>query len=263
MLITSFIILGVASGDVNGDGYSDVITSGGGETCIFFGGVTMDTIPDVVITEFSGCPSIGYFNKGKYADIVIGNRDSQGSLGSARVFLGGSPMDSTSDWGVVGEYAGELGASVASAGDVNGDSVEDIIIGEPCYPFHHNIGRAYVYKGDTLYNGVEDCNPPYQVPREFELYQNYPNPFNATTIINYELLIMNSPVRTTLKVYNLLGKEVKTLVDKSQKGGHYEVSWDGRDEKGREVGSGIYFCRLEVIGDRLKVVETRKMLLIR
>jgi len=64
-------------------------------------------------------------------------------------------------------------------------------------------------------------------------------------------------------VYNLLGKEVKTLVDKSQKGGHYEVSWDGKDEKGREVGSGIYFCRLKVEGDRLKATKAKKMVLLR
>jgi len=54
---------GVTSGDVNNDDYSDAITSGGGKTRIHFGGTTMDTIPDIVITEFSGRASTGYFNK--------------------------------------------------------------------------------------------------------------------------------------------------------------------------------------------------------
>jgi len=174
---------GVTSGDVDNDGYSDAITTGGGKTRIHFGRTTMDTIPDIVITEFSGRASTGYFNKDNYADIIIGNGDSYGGLGSAWVFLGGDPMDSTSDWGVVGQCgsgAGCLGASVSSAGDVNGDSIEDVIIGEPAC----GGGRAYVYKGGP--SGVEDWDQPYRLPTEFELEQNYPNPFNTTTIINYE-----------------------------------------------------------------------------
>jgi len=56
---------------------------------------------------------------------------------------------------------------------------------------------------------------------------------------------------------------VRTLVDKLQKGGYYEVSWDGRDGEGREAGSGIYFCRLEVKGEGVKATRTRKLLLVR
>jgi len=75
---------------------------------------------------------------------------------------------------------------------------------------------------------------------------------------------MNSPVRTTLKIYNLLGEKLVTLVNKRQKGGRYEVSWDGRDEQGREVGSGIYFYQLMVRTQKGGVAQkTKKMLLIR
>jgi len=76
-------------------------------------------------------------------------------------------------------------------------------------------------------------------------------------------LIVDRPRPTTLKIYNLLGQEVKVLVNKPQKGGSYEVTWDGKDSLGREVGSGIYFCRLEVIGDRLKATKAKKMVLLR
>ncbi len=110
--------------------------------------------------------------------------------------------------------------------------------------------------------GVQTIRPGF-VPRSFSLSQNYPNPFNATTIINYELRIKNSPVRTTLKIYNILGEEVVTLVNKRQRPGFYQVVWDGKDKGGRDVSSGIYFCRLEVKGDSWKVVKTRKMLLLR
>jgi len=168
----------VTSGDFNADGFSDVFTSLRG---IYFGGINMDTTVDVHILLGNGAS--GYFNKGVYCDLLIGNGSSYGGLGSAWVLLGGNPIDSIPDWGVVGEYGGALGASVSSAGDVNGDSVDDVIIGEPGYFFGSGRGRAYVYAGAS---GVEDWNQAYRLPREFELEQNYPNPFNATTIINYE-----------------------------------------------------------------------------
>ena len=71
------------------------------------------------------------------------------------------------------------------------------------------------------------------------------------------------PIPITLKVYNILGQEVRTLVDEEQRAGNYRVLWDGRDNSGKGVSSGIYFCRLEVKGDRLKVEKTRKMVLLR
>jgi flagellar hook assembly protein FlgD len=70
--------------------------------------------------------------------------------------------------------------------------------------------------------------------------------------------IKNSLIHTTLKVYNVLGQLVETLVDKRQKPGTYRVTWDAS-----KVASGVYFYRLEVKGDRLKVTETRKMVVIK
>ncbi len=83
------------------------------------------------------------------------------------------------------------------------------------------------------------------IPKEIALFQNYPNPFNVTTLIRYHLsAVRGRPTAVTLKVYNLLGQEVITLVDKEQKPGKYEVSWDGRNRSVEEVASGIYFYRL-------------------
>jgi len=61
----------------------------------------------------------------------------------------------------------------------------------------------------------------------------------------------------------VLGELVRTLVDGEQAPGYYSVRWDGKDSLGKDVSSGIYFCRLKVKGDRLKVVRTRKMILLR
>jgi len=121
--------------------------------------------------------------------------------------------------------------------------------------------------GTLRWGGIEE-EPWYMVlPREVKLEQNWPNPFNTKTIINYQLSIINS-APTTLKIYNILGQEVRTLVDGKQPPGYYSVRWDGRDNQGKEVSSGVYFCRLEVEGlkaesRKLKAERTRKMVLIR
>jgi len=101
-------------------------------------------------------------------------------------------------------------------------------------------------------------------PKAFTLSQNYPNPFNATTAISYQLSADGGrPSAVTLRVYNIAGELVRTLVDERQEAGVHSVIWDGRDGKGQEAGSGVYFYRLEVLGDGLKVEKSRKMVLLR
>ena len=79
------------------------------------------------------------------------------------------------------------------------------------------------------------------MPNKFELYQNYPNPFNSETIIEFDLPFDSW---VSLKIYNVLGQEVKTLVDELKRAGKHKVVWDGRNEEGSPVTSGIYFCKM-------------------
>jgi len=92
---------------------------------------------------------------------------------------------------------------------------------------------------------------PAQLPREFRLYQNYPNPFNSETTINYD--VPKASV-VTLLIYDLLGKEVATLVDEMRPAGSHAVIFDGS-----QLPSGIYFCRLQA-GD---FVAAKKMVLLK
>jgi hypothetical protein len=94
------------------------------------------------------------------------------------------------------------------------------------------------------------------------LFGNYPNPFNAGTSVSYLVgtTVLGQELQPVqLAVYNVLGQQVRKLVDGFQKSGSYSVWWDGRDELGEEVTSGVYLCRL-VVGDSHQV---RKMLLLR
>jgi hypothetical protein len=80
------------------------------------------------------------------------------------------------------------------------------------------------------------------VPSDFSLSQNYPNPFNPETEIQYGL---PQAAKTTMTVYNVLGQTVKVLVDEYQQAGTYTVQWNGLDNNGEQVATGIYFCKLE------------------
>ena len=89
------------------------------------------------------------------------------------------------------------------------------------------------------------------IPREFSLSQNYPNPFNPTTNISYAL---PTNARVKLVIYNVLGQKVKTLVDEEQTAGYKQVIWDGMNDQGEEVGSGIYFYKITA-GDFTKTAK--------
>jgi hypothetical protein len=100
-----------------------------------------------------------------------------------------------------------------------------------------------------------------RVPSEFTLEQNYPNPFNPTTVIRYGLPVES---RVSLKVYDVLGQEVCTLVDEVQTAGHKSVQWDSKTGRGFQAASGVYFTRLDVKGVNGSVFsEVRKMLLMK
>ena len=110
--------------------------------------------------------------------------------------------------------------------------------------------------------GVEG-NPSAAVPLRFTLAQNYPNPFNPATTIPYRVggsqFTVHSPLHTTLKIYNILGQLVRTLVDEEKAPGNYKIIWDGKDNAGKEVGSGIYFYQLRTE----EYTATKKMILLR
>ncbi|HET6272929.1 MAG TPA: FlgD immunoglobulin-like domain containing protein, partial [Bacteroidota bacterium] len=101
-------------------------------------------------------------------------------------------------------------------------------------------GTGGITSGYFVVTGVDD--QPEELPGSFTLMQNYPNPFNPSTTIRYAL---PKDAFVTLKVYNLLGQEVASLRDEMQNVGFHDVVWNGRNNAGQTIASGVYFYRLE------------------
>jgi hypothetical protein len=99
------------------------------------------------------------------------------------------------------------------------------------------------------------------LPKSYALLQNHPNPFNPTTTIRFKVEgeMSKAPVPITLKVYNILGQLARVLVDEEKLPGSYQVVWDGKDQNGEQVSSGIYFYKLDAPG----YTETKKMVLLK
>jgi len=171
------------------------------------------------------------------------------------------PSDTASDF-----YAGDW-SMFSSAGPFVIPPLESITVafavvaGNDIIDLKDNIKAAKVKYYDVRTDVKSDQEPI--IPKSFSLKQNYPNPFNPATTIPYRVggsqFMVHSSSHTTLKIYNILGQLVRTLVDEEKAPGNYKVIWDGKDNSGKEVTSGIYFYRLECSGS----TETRKMILLR
>ena len=106
---------------------------------------------------------------------------------------------------------------------------------------------------------VEDEEENEELPQKFALHQNHPNPFNPSTSIRFTVNGGKSPLHASLKIYNIRGQVVKTLIDEEKSPGNYQVIWNGRNDEGEKVASGIYFYQLKI---RDQII-TKKMVLLR
>lgn len=160
------------AGDVNGDGYSDVIVgihradptdTLRGEVQIFFGGNPMNGLPDVTVEGETGdqlgyrVSTVGDVNGDGYTDVIMGapHSDTNGvNSGKALVLFGGSSMDNVPDLIISGEVGDMLGIAVGPAGDVNNDGFGDIIVGAS--KANSTDGAAYVFYGGASMDNIAD-----------------------------------------------------------------------------------------------------------
>ena len=106
------------------------------------------------------------------------------------------------------------------------------------------------------YSGVDDNQGSGALPKKFALEQNHPNPFNLETTIEYAL---PKEGQVKIAIYNVLGQKIRTLLDRREPVGCRRIMWDGKNDRGEIVSSGIYFYRIETEG----FIQAKKMLLLK
>lgn len=200
---------------------------------------TVDGGPNWFITPLHNTP---YYFHGLV--ISPGNPDHLVAGGSTNSFQFGlfETFDGGNSWTAVLETDSIAGIS----------SMDAQIEGNEFVVYMGTFGDG-VYRYKSPVTGIKDRAT---VAGDFRLLQNYPNPFNPTTVISWQLAVGSE---VELAIYNLLGQKIRTLVNGKQPAGFHRVEWDGRDDAGRAVASGIYVYQIKA-GE---IVQSRKMILIR
>jgi hypothetical protein len=246
-------------GDVNGDGWEDLGVVFDFQSLVYFGGPAPDATYDAYLAGRSHVMnSAGDVNGDGFDDLICGQ--TRTADGAVDIYLGGSILDASYDCSIYRSdlppvLLQDIGYNVSSAGDFNGDGIGDFMFS--CRNFAGGLpGDVFVIAGSRgIVVGVEERGDT-ALPSTTAVSQNYPNPFNPSTTIEFDLA---KPARTTVRIYNTVGQQVRTLVDRPLGVGVHRIQWDGRDDKGNAMPTGVYVYRL-VAGD---FTEERKMVLVK
>lgn len=156
------------------------------------------------------------------------------------------------------DETGRLEPVQTEYGDLDGDGMDHLDLVTSVSTNVSLEAGIFVLEYDpvTEGTGVIPLTVPEVMPDHFDLKQNFPNPFNPDTKIVYDL---SQGANVRLEVYNLLGERIATLVDQHQGIGRYDVIWDGKNDLGEKVPTGVYLYRLQA----RDFVETEKMILVK
>ena len=126
--------------------------------------------------------------------------------------------------------------------DLNKDGKKDILLQMDRYINPNTDLFSYLLVQDTVTSVQDDIT---QTPDKFDLLQNYPNPFNPSTQFK---VIVSGQSSVKVVVYDILGKEITTLLDENLSSGEYTIQWNGEDDKGNYLAGGIYFIQMKANG---------------
>jgi hypothetical protein len=154
------------------------------------------------------------------------------------------------------EYQVYFGATM---NDLQSDGKQEILISmRHIIEGQTTVGRdvTKIYKPDSTTSVVDEIIMPAQI----NLNQNYPNPFNPSTSVRFEINLLSN---ISIKIYNVLGKEITTLLEKQISPGSYTIDWEARDSNGKLLPSGVYFIRLSANNKAGNYTQTIKAMLIK
>jgi len=199
-------------------------------------------------TDTAGVTGIVKFNPEAVSEvpsdlfISLGNRARDLSYGDNFLWVG---IDRVNKFNPIsGEFLGDI--------DLPGSAAE-LFFDSKFWTYDESNNTIKVYFLSSV--GIEENNI-LTTPEEFSLAQNYPNPFNPSTVIQY---VTGSTQFVSLKIYDVLGNEVATLVNEEKSAGKYEVNFSATGRNASSITSGVYFYQLKVGS----LIQTRKMLLLK
>ncbi|MDP2302921.1 MAG: FG-GAP-like repeat-containing protein [Ignavibacteria bacterium] len=247
--------------DVNGSGIPDLVINHyhkDSTNHVHFGSTNeIDTIPSFYITDPDTTNSdiivgavahdIGDFNNDGYNDFIL----TPSYYKSFSLHLGGPRLSNRNPYGMRGllEAHSTFPSKALNCDDQNGDGVKDFVATANPYS-KDRLGYVLIFLGDpTIVTNVDI--PVREKSVSFSLLQNYPNPFNPFTTIRYAIAGRQN---VTMKVYDILGKEVVTLLNEEKDAGYYQIEFDPAKYN---LASGVYFCELRLnnnISNKIKMI---------
>jgi hypothetical protein len=240
-------------GDVNGDSISDFGIMADNYIKII-SGINLSTVlrinADSLWLAFQTIASVNDLDNDGLKDFCIGIQDRGNQYsGLVAVYSAVSSIDTMPAYIINGVGQNNyFGCSIAGIGKICDSALAEIIIAENNAFGINGPGRIHIY---SFQRPDEVEREDSSQPKNFKLSQNYPNPFNPATCIQYTV---NSRQIVSLKVYDVLGRELRTLVDGIRNPGTYEVQFNGS-----YLASGVYFYRLKAMSGVLQ----KKMILLR
>jgi len=251
--------------DINGDGYSDLLTSHyykDSTLHVHYGSINvLDTIPSYYLTDpdttrediiiGKTCHDVGDWNNDGYDDFLL----KSAGFKTFSVHLGGPYLNNMNPYGLKGlleSVSTTFPTKAISCEDQNGDNIKDFVVTANSYgPL--STGYVIIYKGrDDIVVSVDEKEAG-KLPSQFRLEQNFPNPFNSSTVIGYLLSVIG---KVKITVYDALGNEITILKNEEQTPGEYEIEFDAEKY---QLSSGIYFYKLKTEGGEI----TKKMILLK
>jgi hypothetical protein len=254
--------------DYNHDGKADLSYPDSGKALFHWGGETLSELPDYVVrpyttvsTKFfqSGAVDVGDLNADGLHDFAFQQFDGSYCVSA---YLGNIPTPPLKPVGTRSRAStiGTTFSQIVPVGDLNGDRVEDFASSAP-YDNYAGIlpqpGYVVVFSGNRNWVTSIYSHSDAALPARGILVQNYPNPFNGSTTITY---ILPHAGFIRIHVVDQLGRTIAILIDRLDTAGLHTVLWNGTNQEGIHVGTGIYFCQLELDGTRIK---TRTLTLLK